>query len=273
MTLNFSSPLIMGILNATPDSYFSASRINDLKKLEVHVNQMLLDGVDILDIGGQSTRPGAIKISADEEWSRVSQMISFLTSTFPATPISIDTFYSEVAEKALDLGVAIVNDVYAGRESSKIYEVSQRYDAYYVLMHSRGDAATMNTLNNYHNVTEEVKMFFSNEIREKQLSADAKIILDPGFGFAKDTEHNFELLNNLNHLQSFHWPILVGISRKKMIQHTLSCNADEALNGTTAIHMAALERGANILRVHDVKQAKECIQLFLALNRSQGVLH
>lgn len=273
MTLNFSSPLIMGILNVTPDSYFSASRINDLKKLEVQVNQMLLEGIDILDIGGQSTRPGAVKISAEDEWSRVSQMISFLRTTYSEIPISIDTFYSEVAEKALDLGATIVNDVYAGRESSKIYEVSQRYDAYYVLMHSRGDAATMNSLNNYHNVTEEVKMFFSNEIREKQLSADAKIILDPGFGFAKDTEQNFELLNNLNHLQSFHWPILVGISRKKMIQHTLNCNADEALNGTTAIHMAALERGANILRVHDVKQAKECIQLFLALNRGQGILH
>jgi len=273
MTLNFSSPLIMGILNATPDSYFSASRINDLKSLEVHVNQMLLDGVDIIDIGGQSTRPGATKISADEEWSRVSQMISFLTTAFPSVPISIDTFYAEVAEMALDLGVAIVNDVYAGRESSKIYEVSRRYEAYYVLMHSRGDAATMNTLNNYHNITEEVKLYFSNEILEKQLSADAKIILDPGFGFAKDTEQNFELLNNLNRLQSFNWPILVGISRKKMIQNILSCSADEALNGTTAVHMAALERGANILRVHDVKQAKECVQLFLALNRSQGILH
>jgi dihydropteroate synthase len=267
MALNFSSPLIMGILNATPDSYYAASRITHLRELEKQITTMLNNGMDILDIGGQSTRPGAEQISSLEEWKRIGTIIEFIRLNFPELKLSVDTFYSDIAQKALDLGVVIINDVYAGRASTEIFDVCQRYHAHYVLMHSRGNASTMNSLAEYSNVVEDVKKFFLEELLQRQVKPNSKLILDPGFGFAKNTEQNFELLNALGQFKDFNFPILVGISRKKMIQNTLNCDANHALNGSTALHFAALERGAKILRVHDVKEAKECIQLFLALNR------
>jgi dihydropteroate synthase len=258
----------MGILNVTPDSYYSLSRVHNLSELGKRVEQMLVDGVDIIDIGGQSTRPGAERISSEEEWCRVKPVFEFVRKNFPHLVLSADTFYSSVAQKALDLGVSIINDVYAGRESSDIYNLSQSYNASYVLMHSKGNASNMNLLNQYSNVVDDIKNFFSSELKNRNVTEKSKVIIDPGFGFAKDTDQNFELLKGLSNFKDLKFPILVGLSRKKMIQNTLDCDANDALNGTSVLHMAALERGANILRVHDIKEAKQCVKLFLALNRS-----
>ena len=268
-------PLVMGILNVTPDSFYVGSRSNSEKEILVRVEKMISDGMDILDLGGQSTRPGAVYISAEEELNRVLPVLISIRKEFPSLKISIDTFYSEVASACLREGAHWINDVSGGRMDSNLWNVVAEAQCAYVLMHSRGDSSNMKELANYENVVEEVYAYFQMEIEKLNQLGISKIVLDLGFGFAKNKEHNFDLLQNTNRFQTFGLPILVGVSRKKMIQQTLGTTAEESLNGTTALNAFALDRGADILRVHDVLEAKQTVELYsaLALGGKQSVLH
>jgi dihydropteroate synthase len=265
--MNSSStlPMVMGILNVTPDSFYAGSRSNSEKDILSRVEKMISDGMDILDLGGQSTRPGAIYISAEEELSRVLPVLISIRKEFPSLKISIDTFYSGVASACLKEGAHWINDVSGGRIDANLWNVVSEFQCNYVLMHSRGDSSNMKELANYENVVEEVHSYFQTEIEKLNQAGISKIILDLGFGFAKNKEHNFELLQNLNRFKSFGLPLLVGVSRKKMIQQALGTTAEESLNGTTALNAFALDRGANILRVHDVLEAKQAVELYSTL--------
>ena len=265
MNSNRTLPLVMGILNVTPDSFYAGSRSNSEKDILVRVEKMISEGMDILDLGGQSTRPGAVYISAEEELHRVLPRLIPIRNEFPSLTISIDTFYSEVASSCLKEGAQWINDVSGGRMDSKLWNVAADEQCTYVLMHSRGDSSNMKELANYENVVEEVYDYFQMEIEKLNQHGVSKIVLDLGFGFAKNKENNFDLLQNLERFKSFGLPILVGVSRKKMIQQTLGTTAEESLNGTTALNALALDRGADILRVHDVLEAKQAVELYSAL--------
>ena len=258
-------PLVMGILNVTPDSFYAGSRSNSEKDILVRVEKMISEGMDILDLGGQSTRPGAVYISAEEELNRVLPALISIRNEFPSLTISIDTFYSEVASSCLREGAQWINDVSGGRMDSKLWNVAAEKQCTYVLMHSRGDSSNMKSLAQYENVVEEVYAYFQMEIEKLKSLGISKIVLDLGFGFAKNKEHNFDLLQHLEKFNQFELPVLVGVSRKKMIQQTLDTSAEESLNGTTVLHAFALDRGASILRVHDVLEAKQAIELYSAL--------
>lgn len=254
----------MGILNATPDSFFEGSRIKP-EKVQDLAGKMLMDGADILDVGGQSTRPGAIPISADEETDRVLPVIEDIIKIFPDAIISVDTFYSAVARHAVDAGAKIVNDISSGEDDDNMLAFIASAGISYVAMHKQGKPQTMQHNPIYKDVVAEVIDYFKEkDILYTQIGIK-DWILDPGFGFGKTIAHNFLLLRNLNELKKINKPILVGISRKSMIWKTLGSQADNALNGTTALHMVALIKGADILRVHDVKEAAECVTLYESL--------
>ncbi len=257
--------MVMGILNVTPDSFYAGSRSNSEKEILTRVEKMISDGMGILDLGGQSTRPGAVYISSEEELNRVLPVLVSIRKEFPSLTISIDTFYSEVAAASLREGANWINDVSGGRMDSKLWSVVAEAQCTYILMHSRGDSSNMKELANYENVVEDVHAYFQTEIEKLNQLGISKIVLDLGFGFAKNKDHNFELLQNLNRFKSFGLPLLVGVSRKKMIQQTLDTTAEESLNGTTALNAFALERGANILRIHDVLEAKQTVELYRTL--------
>lgn len=265
MNSSASLPLVMGILNVTPDSFYAGSRSNSEKDILVRVEKMISDGMDILDLGGQSTRPGAIYISAEEELNRVLPILISIRKAFPSLIISIDTFYSEVASACLREGAHWINDVSGGRMDSNLWRVAAEGQCTYVLMHSRGNSSNMKELAIYENVVEEVYAYFQLEIEKLNQLGVSKIVLDLGFGFAKNKEHNLDLLQNLERFKSFRLPILVGVSRKKMIQQTLGTTAEGSLNGTTALNAFALDRGADILRVHDVLEAKQTVKLYSTL--------
>ncbi|MDP5140238.1 MAG: dihydropteroate synthase, partial [Spirosomaceae bacterium] len=259
---DLSTPMVMGILNATPDSFYDKSRIGSNKKsLLTAINKMVADGVDIIDIGGYSTRPGADDISIAEEIKRVLPVIKLVKGLYPQIPISIDTFRSEVAEAAVSEGADIVNDISGGTLDKKMPLTVASLRVPYILMHNRGTPKGMQTQVIYQNVVTDVLT----ELQQRVLLFEEKgvrdIIVDVGFGFAKSTDHNFELLNSLEFFQNLNRPLLIGVSRKSMIYKTLKNSPQDALNGTTALHMFALTKGANLLRVHDVKEAVECRQL------------
>jgi len=245
-------PLIMGILNITPDSFYAGSRWSDEQEILHRAEKMLSEGADILDIGGQSTRPGAERISAEEEISRVIPAIKNVLKQFPEAIISVDTFYSEVAKQAVDNGAAIINDISAGSLDDKMFATVAKLNVPYILMHMQGEPQTMHLNPRYDNVVSEVVKFFSQKINELRLMGVNDLILDPGFGFGKTQEHNIQLMQHLDALTIFEIPLLVGISRKKMIQRMVETDAAGALNGTTALNTVALMKGAQLLRVHDV---------------------
>ncbi len=257
--LVIDEPIVMGILNATPDSFYSNSRINDnvLQKAE----QMLKEGAAILDIGGQSTRPGAQQVGIDKELNRIIPVIEKIINHFPGAFISIDTYYSEVAKQAVAAGASIVNDVSGGTIDTKMLETIALLQVPYICMHMKGTPETMQSHAIYEDVTKEVLDHFINKTAECRSAGIADVIIDPGFGFAKTIQHNFQLLKNLSVFTMLDTPVLVGISRKSTIYKTLGVTADEALNGTTVLHAIALLNGANILRVHDIKEAQEAIRL------------
>ena len=255
---------IMGILNATPDSFFEGSRIVYQKAVDV-AGKMLENGADMLDIGGQSTRPGANLVSAGEEADRVLPVIESLVSAFPKATISVDTFYSHVARLAVSKGASVVNDISAGEDDEAMLSFIAESKVTYVAMHKQGKPQNMQDNPVYQNVTADVLGYFEKKQDLFQSMGIDNWIIDPGFGFGKTVSHNFELLGKLSKFKALGKPLLVGISRKSMIWKTLQTSADEALNGTTALHMAALIQGADILRVHDVKEARECVNLFEAL--------
>lgn len=255
---------VMGIINATPDSFFGGSRFNGTEEIVAEAEKMLNDGADILDIGGQSTRPGSKLISADEEIERVIPAIKVIAKKNPEAFISIDTFYSKVAAAAVDAGASIVNDISAGSMDNKMIATVAELKVPYILMHMKGTPQTMQQNPTYENVTREVLDFFISKINELRNADIIDVIIDPGFGFAKTIDQNFELLKNLSVFKMLDKAIMLGISRKSTIYKTLGVSADEALNGTTVLNTIGLMNGASILRVHDVKEARETIKLYSA---------
>jgi dihydropteroate synthase len=261
--IDLSKPKVMGILNCTPDSFFEGSRTQNTQEALKKAAEMIAQGADILDIGGYSTRPGALHISEAEEINRTLPISAAIQKEFPHIPLSIDTFNSQVAKAHLNQGVAIVNDISAGELDPNMFKLIQEFNPIYIMMHMRGTPQTMAQLCDYDNLLEEIIAYFQEKIKA---IGHTNIIIDPGFGFAKTSSQNFELLHHLQKLKALQQPILVGISRKSMIYKSLNISPAEALNGTTALHMAALSAGAQILRVHDVLAAKQCVTLFNLLN-------
>ncbi len=260
--IKFESPIIMGILNLTPDSFYKGSRIEN-KYLTKRVGEMLNEGATIIDMGGHSTRPGASYVSEDEELERLIPAIQEVVTQYPDAIISADTFRPSVAVEAVNAGAAIINDVFGGRaDAGNMFETVAKLKVPYILMHSRGDFTNMNSLANYKNLLAEVVQELQADLVRLRALGVADIWIDPGFGFAKTVKQNFELLSKMEFLKVLDAPILAGLSRKSMIWRTLNTTPENALNGTTALNMVALQKGASILRVHDVKEAKECISLF-----------
>ena len=265
-----AQPMVMGILNITPDSFYASSRKQTENEIINTAEKMLADGAEILDIGAYSSRPNATNITEDEEWKRLEWAIKKLATLFPTSILSVDTFRANIAEMSIHSGVDIINDISAGNLDEKMFEVVLKNNCPYIMMHMRGNPQTMQTLNQYKNITKEVTEYFEAKIKKLNELNFEKIIIDPGFGFAKNIEQNFELLTNVEELHILKRPMLIGLSRKSMIYKTLNVNAEDALNGTTALNMIALEKGAKILRVHDVKEAVECVKLLEKLNESHN---
>ncbi len=259
--LDLSTPRVMGILNLTPDSFFADSRHKIIDELLRSCEKMLTDGADILDIGGVSTRPGADAVGEEEELERVIPAIEAIAKRFPEAFLSIDTYRAKVAMEAVGAGVGLVNDVSAGRFDAEMYTTVAQLQVPYILMHMQGTPATMQQNPKYENVVLEVLDYLVAEVSKLRELGVNDIILDPGFGFGKTVEHNFQLLQGLDALNLTGLPILAGLSRKSMICRTLNVKPTDALNGTTALNTIALLRGAKILRVHDVKEAVECVKL------------
>lgn len=257
-----NSPLIMGIINLTPDSFFEGSRKQSEKDILHAAEKMISSGADMLDLGAYSSRPNAVDISIEEEWNRLKNIIPLLRINFPNIILSVDTFRAEIANNSLELGVDIINDISGGNLDENMFQVISKWDCPYVMMHMKGNPQNMQTLNTYENMMQEIGKYFDDKIEQLTKLNFSKIILDPGFGFAKNREQNFELLANLEELNVHQKPMLIGLSRKSMIYKSLNISVDDALNGTTALNMLALQKGADILRVHDVKEAVECVKLF-----------
>ncbi|KAA5537017.1 dihydropteroate synthase [Taibaiella lutea] len=257
-----AQPVVMGILNITPDSFYTKGRENSVAEHVDNADKMMEAGAAIIDIGGLSTRPGAIEISETEESDRVLPVIESIKKSFPGCFLSIDTYRSMVAAEAVQAGADIVNDISAGNLDGQMLSTVGSLNVPYIAMHMKGTPRTMQQNANYDNVTFEVLEYFIEKIKACKEAGIKDIILDPGFGFAKTSEHNFRLLKELHTLKILELPVLAGVSRKSMIYKLLKTNAENALNGTTALHMLALQQGAEILRVHDVKEAMECIRLF-----------
>ncbi len=259
--LVIDKPVVMGIINATPDSFYGGSRFTGIDQILLQAEEMLKQGATFLDIGGQSTRPGSEKISVDEELARVVKPIEAIAKNFPEAFISIDTYYSKVADEAVAAGANIVNDISAGNMDENLISTVVKLKVPYVLMHMQGTPQVMQQQPQYKNVTSEVLDFLIAKKQALHQAGIADIIVDPGFGFGKTIAHNFELLKNLSVFSMLKAPILLGISRKSSIYKTLGTTADDALNGTTILNTIGLLNGASILRVHDVKEAVEAIEL------------
>ncbi|MER2997227.1 dihydropteroate synthase [Pontibacter populi] len=260
--LSLDTPLVMGILNVTPDSFYPGSRLSTTEEAVERARIMLAEGADILDIGGYSTRPGAADISSQEEQDRLIPAIEAIVKEFPDVILSVDTFRADVAEASIKAGAAIVNDVAGGTLDEKMFETVARLQVPYILMHLRGTPQTMQAMANYSNVTIEVLDELQQQVSKLTRLGVNDIIIDPGFGFAKTTHHNFELLNRLEDLRILGLPVLAGMSRKSMVYKTLGIHQTDALTGTIVVNTIALMKGATILRVHDVKETKQTIELY-----------
>ena len=273
--LNTSQPKVMAIINVTPDSFFENSRTNNENSILESAKNAIENGASILDIGGYSTRPNADIITEDEEIKRVRFALNIIRSNFPNIPISIDTFRGNVARIAVkDFEVNMINDVSGFEWDKNMLDAIIELQVPYILMHSKGNPQTMQSMTKYDDFLSEILQYFAKKIailRKKGFNKE--IIIDPGFGFAKTIEQNYTLLRELSTFECFKSPILVGISRKSMIYKALDCNASEALNGTSILNSFALERGANILRVHDVREASECIKLYNLLGKKNNENH
>ncbi len=259
---SLDEPIVMGILNVTPDSFYEGSRVNSIEKILSKAEKMLQEGARILDVGGYSSRPGADHISEEEELRRIIEPIIQIKKEFPESILSIDTFRRKIAEVALDKGADIVNDISGGSLDESMFDLIIERNIPYIMMHMKGDPQTMKSLNQYDYLLKEVTSYFAEKIWKLETNGVNDIIIDPGFGFAKNREQNFHLLNHLDYLKHMEKPILAGLSRKSMIFKSLDISQDEALNGTTVLNVLALQKGASILRVHDVKPALEAIKLY-----------
>lgn len=259
-------PWVMGIVNVTPDSFYSGSRATDEVTLTERVNRLLDEGADILDLGACSTRPGSEQVSAQGEMERLQWALDIIRRIAPDVVLSVDTYRADVARCCVeDWGVDIINDISGGTLDERMFKTVAQLRVPYILMHMRGTPDTMSSLTDYDNVTADVLQWMARRIDQLRQMGVADIIADPGFGFAKTMEQNYEMMGRLEAFHALDAPLLVGISRKRMIYMPLDCTADDALNGTTVLNAMALERGAHILRVHDVKAAVEAVKLYTLL--------
>ena len=256
------APKVMGILNITPDSFYDGGHYKDKSSILNRVETMLLEGASFIDIGGYSSRPGADDVSETEELQRVIPVVDLILKHFPKTIISIDTFRSNVAKQSVHAGAAMINDISAGLMDKEMMATIGQLGVPYIMMHMRGTPKTMQSKTKYDDLLKAINLYFAKRIAQAHANKVNDIIIDPGFGFAKTIDQNYELLNNLELLHIVDKPVLAGISRKSMIYKAIDSTSENALNGTTALHMVALQKGAKILRVHDVKEAIECITLF-----------
>lgn len=260
--LNFDSPIVMGILNVTPDSFSGDGHLANPKALLNQANEMLKNGASILDIGGYSSRPGAIHVSEKEELNRVIPIIQLIVKEHPNAILSIDTFRSKVAKKAIENGAHIVNDISAGNLDDNMFTTIAKLNVPYIMMHMQGDPKTMQEKPTYNNITTDIIKELAQKVNDLKKIGVRDIIIDPGFGFGKTIKQNYKLLKTLNLFEIFDLPLLIGVSRKSMIYKVINKTPQGAVNGSTALHMLALNNGAKILRVHDVKEAYECIELY-----------
>lgn len=263
--IDLKIPKVMGILNVTPDSFFDGGKFKDDKTVLKQVEKMLLEGATFIDIGAYSSRPGANDVSEDIELTRITPIVEVVLKHFPKALISIDTFRAKVVKASIERGAAMVNDISAGLRDESLLDIVASLQVPYTMMHMRGTPKTMQQRTNYQHLLQDILLFFSQRLaitKEKRIN---DVIIDPGFGFAKTLEQNYQLLQQLGTLKTMELPILIGVSRKSMIYKLLESDAENALNGTTALHMVALTKGANILRVHDVKEAMECTKLYTQL--------
>lgn len=257
--MDFKRPKIMGILNISKDSFFDGGKYSNIENALKQTEKMLSEGADIIDIGSFSTRPGASLVSIKEERGILIPILSSLIDKFPKTLFSIDTFQSEIAKEALSIGASMINDISGGTYDSKMMEVISEHQVPYCIMHIQGKPLDMQIKPLYKNVVIEVLKYFSDRLEKAHSYGINNIIIDPGFGFGKTINHNYELFKNLSLFKQINCPILIGVSRKSMIYKTLGTTPEFSLNGTSILHTYALLKGANILRVHDVKEAKECL--------------
>ena len=264
--LDLTNPVVMGILNATPDSFYNKGKGRDVDAMLHMAEKMINDGASILDIGGATTKPGAQLIYPDEEMKRVLPAVEAIIKRFPDIWLSIDTYNAPVAKATVEAGVMIVNDVSSGRFDATMLPTVAALKVPYIAMHMQGTPESMQKNPNYTDVLSEVLGYLHDICNKAQEAGITDIIIDPGFGFGKTAEHNFQLLGMMHSLRILGKPVLAGLSRKSMICKTLNVSPEQALNGTTALNMIALQQGASILRVHDVKEATETIKLFQAIN-------
>ena len=265
--IDISSPKVMGVLNLTPDSFYDGNKFDNEKKILNQVEKMLNDGATFIDIGAYSSRPGATHISEDQEKSRIIGTVELLITEFPDANLSIDTFRSSIADECLNAGASIINDITASEYDSEILKIAHKHNAPYVMMHMKGMPQDMMKQNKYDNLIKDIIYYFSKKIEAARTAKVNDIIIDPGFGFSKNIDQNYDILKNLGLLKSLDLPILVGLSRKSMIYKLLKTTPELALNGTTSLNTIALLNGAKILRVHDVKEAMECIKITNQFNK------
>ena len=255
-------PVVMGILNVTPDSFFAGSRKRTEAEIAARIEEILAQGGDWIDIGGYSSRPDATPVTVDEEMRRLELGLEILSRDYPSVPVSVDTFRADVARCCVEkYGVAMINDISAGELDPEMFRTVADLQVPYIMMHMRGTPQTMASLTDYTNLMDEIMLYFAEKVRQLRLMGVSDLILDPGFGFSKTLEQNYELMAHLREFGIFDLPILVGISRKRMIYQLLGGTPEESLNGTTALHTYALLNGADILRVHDVKEAVEAVRI------------
>lgn len=266
--IDLSTPRVMGILNLTPDSFYDGGQFKDAHSALKQVDRMLKEGATFIDVGAYSSRPSSIGISETEELLRILPVVELILKEFPETLLSIDTFRNNVAKQCIEAGACMVNDISAGILEEKMMETVANLHVPFVMMHMRGTPQTMQQLTQYDHLLNDILYYFSNRIAAAGSMGIADIIIDPGFGFAKNLSQNYELLNHLEYFKILELPLLVGLSRKSMVYKPLNVSSKEALNGTTVLNTIALQKGASILRVHDVKEAVECIKLTsqIALN-------
>jgi dihydropteroate synthase len=260
--IDLSTPKIMVILNVTPNSFYDGGKFSLSKNGLSQVGKILEEGATFIDIGAYSSKPNAEFVSEEEERSRILPVVKSILKQFPDALLSIDTFRSGIAAVCIENGAAIINDISAGNLDEKMMDVVAKYNVPYIMMHMRGTPQTMQSQTNYENIIKEMLFYFSEKVNKARSLGINDLIIDPGFGFAKTLEQNYEVLQNLELFKMLDLPILAGISRKSMVYKPLGLTADEALNGTTVLNTIALSKGANILRVHDVKEALECVKLF-----------
>ncbi len=260
--IDLSSPKVMGILNLTPDSFFDGGKYQQENEILKRVEVMLKEGADFVDIGAYSSKPNAEFVSEEEELNRLLPILKSVLKEFPNLIISIDTFRSEIAKASIENGAAMINDISAGSLDEKMMETVAKFQVPYIMMHMKGTPQTMMNLTKYDDIVKEMLFYFSEKITQARSFGINDLIIDPGFGFAKTIEQNYEVMQKLQLFQMTELPILAGVSRKSMIYKPLESSPEDALNGTTALNMIALTKGASILRVHDVKEAVECVKLF-----------